>query len=108
MVQGTDSNGKIQVLEERVEHLAQLVAKHDTQVGRLAEQVSGLSQTVTETKVYVTQIFTMLEDIKTQLRVIQERSDRTNHQDANRWIDFLKQFTFLVVGAIATYLLTKK
>jgi uncharacterized protein YukE len=107
MVQTSDS-GKIQVLEERVEHLAQMVQKHDVQMGRLAEQVSGLSQTVTETKVYVTQIFTMLEDIKTQLRVLGERTERHGAQDSNRWIDFLKQFMFVAVGALVTYLMTKK
>jgi chromosome segregation ATPase len=106
MVQSAD-NGKIQVLEERVDNLSQLVSKHENQIERLNEQVIGLTQANTETKVYVSQIFTILEDIKTQLRILQDKSDRNNDSDNNRWIDFLKQIVFLGVGALVTYLMTK-
>ncbi|WAB25153.1 hypothetical protein M3_0202 [Lysinibacillus phage vB_LfM_LysYB1] len=102
-----ENNGQVQVLEERVEQLSKTVDKLETTTERLSETVSNLSQQSIETKVYVSQIFQMLEDIKSQLKSLGDKSDKNTDQDSNRWIDFFKQISFLAIGALVTYLMTK-
>ncbi|MNN68673.1 hypothetical protein D3C81_1844010 [compost metagenome] len=101
-----NASSKVQVIEERVEQLTKNVDKHEAQIERLNEQVVALTQSATETKVYVTKIFTMLEDIKTSIRILNDRGASDRNENANRWLDVMKQFVFLVLGAAVAYFFT--
>jgi hypothetical protein len=66
----------------------------------LKSDVAELKTNAGEMKVYISQIFTMLNDIKAQLDASRQKSD-------NQWMDFFSRLVYIVLGGLVAYLFAK-
>lgn len=94
------------ILENEVAHLKSRVDKHDDEIQKIKEEVNDQKANQVETKVYISQILTMVEEIKTQIALLRDRSDTSREKGSNQWIGFLQSFLFLLLGALFSYILT--
>lgn len=102
------------VLATKVKHLEDKVKEHDRDIDKMKDDIGDLKTNHGEQKAYVTQIFKMLDDIKTQLTILRDRDDKLRESNENtksssqeKWTAFFEKIAYLAIGAIVTYLLSK-
>lgn len=96
-----------EVLETRMNSIENQVKKHEADIEKIKEDVGDLKTHAGEMKVYISQIFGMFDEIKTQLNVLRDREENTREKGSNMWLDFFQKFFYLIAGAIVSYMFAK-
>lgn len=95
------------VLEEKVAHLKDIVDKQGGEIDKIKDEVNDLKQNTGEMKVYITQIFSMLDDIKLQLNTLSQQGITNSQKSDNQWLDFFQRIFFLILGGLVAYFFAK-
>lgn len=92
----------VDVLAARVENITETVSDMKIQVERMKEQINALQQSSVRTETYVSQIFMMLDDIKTNLKVLGTREENNRDRNNTMWLDWFKLILgWIVIGGIS-------
>ena len=86
---------RVQTLESDIDSIKRDVSH---QLEKLKDQIYDLNTTAAETKVYITQIFSILDKIEKFIDGLHEAHERRRESRSHRWSDFGKQALISVLS----------
>lgn len=76
-------------------------------VDRISERTGKLERRTDELKVYVTNILNTVQEISGDFKKLDELSTKRHVTQQEKWTGFFQKITYLVIGAIVTYLFSQ-
>lgn len=97
---GTLEEWRLTEVERRVRDL-------DSRVGKLAERTHTLERRADEASLYLTNIMQTVETITGDFKKMDETTTSRHISQQEKWTGFFQKITYLVIGAIITYLFSQ-
>lgn len=93
--------------EWRLEQVEEKTNKLGDQVDKLGDRTSHLEKQTSELKIYITNILETVQTISGDFKKLDELSDKRHDTQQEKWTGFFQKITYLVIGAIITYLFSQ-
>lgn len=97
---------EVDVLRQRLEESERRVAEILSAIEKMSNRVASLEHDSVETKIYVKQIFQMLNEIKASVHTIDQREQSTRDRSQGYWLDFFKGVMVIFISSAVTGLVT--
>lgn len=91
---------QVGLLTQKLQDTEKTIADLQGDLESLTNRVSSLERDSTETKVYIKQIFSMLEEIKATLHALNQRDISIQEKDSSQWTNFFRMALGALVGVI--------
>lgn len=91
---------QVGLLTQKLQDTEKTIADLQGDLESLTNRVSSLERDSTETKVYIKQIFSMLEEIKATLHALNQRDISIQEKNSSQWANFFRMALGALVGVI--------
>lgn len=91
---------QVGLLTQKLQDTEKTITDLQSDLESLTNRVSSLERDSTETKVYIKQIFSMLEEIKATLHSLNQRDISMQEKNSSQWTNFFRVALGALVGVI--------
>lgn len=95
------------LFEWRLSEVEKKATNLSKDVSKLSERTGKIEVETRELKVYITNILGTVETISGDFKKLDELSDKRHDTQQEKWTGFFQKITYLVIGAIITYLFSQ-
>ena len=81
--------------------------KHGKDIEKTKDRVTKVEGKAVELGIYIEQILHTVEDISTDFKKLDDVSSQRHETQQEKWIGFFQKITYLVIGALITYLFSQ-
>jgi septal ring factor EnvC (AmiA/AmiB activator) len=99
-----DDDGRIKIVENEVNNLKKEFEDQKKITERLQSAVSKLDKGFVKVDTYVSQIFSMLDEIKTNIKFLTTQRESDKEKNNERWLELFKKALYLIAGGVITYI----